>query len=81
MYIQEKNTTEDLAVWARPFAFHSYGELKKKKTKKKIKKKNVSISCQFALCLLLLVAALHFHKFWNSGNSLQVIKCYSQYGR
>jgi hypothetical protein len=31
MYIQEKNTTEDLAVWARPFAFHSYGELTKKK--------------------------------------------------
>jgi hypothetical protein len=36
MYIQEKHTTEDLAVWARPFAFRSYGELtKKKKTKKK----------------------------------------------
>jgi hypothetical protein len=33
MYIQEKNTTEDLAVWARPFAFHSYGEFTKKKKK------------------------------------------------
>jgi SAP domain-containing ribonucleoprotein len=33
MYIQEKNTTEDVAVWARPFAFHSYGELTKKKKK------------------------------------------------
>jgi hypothetical protein len=30
MYIQEKNITEDLAVWARPFAFHLYGKLKKK---------------------------------------------------
>jgi hypothetical protein len=26
MYNQEKNITEDLAVWARPFAFHSYAE-------------------------------------------------------
>jgi hypothetical protein len=34
MYIQEKNTTEDLAVWARPFAFRSYGELTKKKKQK-----------------------------------------------
>jgi hypothetical protein len=31
MYIQEKNLTEDLAVWLAPFAFHSYGELTKKK--------------------------------------------------
>jgi hypothetical protein len=33
MYIQEKNITEDLAVWARPFAFHSYAEFTKKKSK------------------------------------------------
>jgi hypothetical protein len=30
MYIQEKSITEDLAVWARPFAFYSYGEFTKK---------------------------------------------------
>jgi hypothetical protein len=37
MYIQEKNTTEDLAVWARPFAFHLYEELTKKKNQQNVK--------------------------------------------
>jgi hypothetical protein len=31
MYNQEKTITEDLAVWARPFAFHAYGKFTKKK--------------------------------------------------
>jgi hypothetical protein len=34
MYIQEQNITEDLAVWARPFAFHLYGKITKRKKKK-----------------------------------------------
>jgi hypothetical protein len=44
MFIQEKNTTEDLAVWARPFAFHSYGELTKKKKKNLLAKSSLCVS-------------------------------------
>jgi serine protease inhibitor len=49
-----------LAVWARPFAFHSYGEL----TKKKKQKKNIQLSMSHCIANSVCLCYRKSNAFW-----------------